>query len=145
MALRLPHMVQSDVPREAVPRPTLPLTVEGGCHCGAVRFRATFRTYDASDCNCSMCTKKAIVHLIVPKDDFALLRGKDALSTYRFNTMTAAHHFCKTCGIHAFYVPRSHPDGFSVNGRCVDGIELSWFGVRAFDGRNWEASVHTLR
>src|SRR5216110_1396269 len=79
-------MMPCDVPGGADRRPPLPLTVEGGCHCGAVRFRATLRSYDASACNCSMCTKKAYTHLIVPKEDFTLLTDRDAFSTYRFNT-----------------------------------------------------------
>jgi hypothetical protein len=135
-------MMPCDLPAE---RPPLPLTVEGGCHCGAVRFRATLRTYDGSACNCSMCAKKAYVHLIVPRQDFTLLTDPSALATYRFNTGTAAHHFCKTCGVHSFYVPRSHPDGFSLNARCVDDIEPGWLDLEPFDGRNWEANIHTLR
>ena len=30
-------------------------THEGGCHCGAVRFRVAVERYEALDCNCSMC------------------------------------------------------------------------------------------
>ena len=74
-----------------------------------------------------------------------LIGGDRTLSTYRFNTGVAAHHFCKACGVHSFYVPRSHPDGVSVNARCLDDVELAWFDVKAFDGRNWEANIHTLR
>ena len=99
-----------------------------------------------SVCNCSMCTKKGYLHLIVPdKSDFELLSDPDALSTYVFNTRVAQHHFCRTCGVHSFYVPRSHPDGFSVNARCVDDASLDWFDAVTFDGKNWEANVHTIR
>lgn len=92
-----------------------------------------------------MCSKKGYLHLIVPRDDFELLSGADALSTYAFNTGVAQHHFCKTCGIHSFYVPRSHPDGFSVNARCLDDVDLARFETEPFDGKNWEANVHTIR
>jgi hypothetical protein len=81
----------------------------------------------------------------VPKEDFTLLTDRDGLGTYRFNMGVAAHHFCRTCGVHSFYVPRSHPDGYSVNARCVDGAPLEWFDVTPFDGQNWEESIHTLR
>jgi len=92
-----------------------------------------------------MCTKKGYLHLIVPKEDFELLAGSEALSTYTFNTRVAKHHFCRICGIHSFYVPRSHPGGFSVNARCLDDADPTWFEGVPFDGKNWEASVHTIR
>jgi hypothetical protein len=84
------------------------LTMEGGCHCGRVRFRIT-ADLAVIDCNCSICIKKGILHLIVPPERFELISGKDDLTTYEFNTKTAKHTFCKHCGIHPFYVPRSDP------------------------------------
>jgi len=121
-------------------------TLSGGCHCGAIRFRVTVRAFDAIDCNCSMCTKKGFLHLIVPPEDFELVSGKDALSTYTFGTHTAKHHFCKTCGIHAFYEPRSHPGQIDVNVRCLDDPkDIARFAVEPFDGRNWEDNVEKIR
>ena len=78
-----------------------------------------------TECNCSICTKKGFLHLIVPPEQFELLSGDDALTTYRFNTGTAQHTFCSTCGIHPFYVPRSDPDKIDVNVRCLDGVDLA--------------------
>ena len=93
------------------------------------------------DCNCSVCRKTGYLHLIVEKAAFRLLQGEDALATYQFNTGTAKHLFCKTCGIKSFYVPRSHPDGISVNARCLDEGTVTAIKTRAFDGANWEASA----
>ena len=93
------------------------------------------------DCNCSMCRKTGYLHLIVEKAAFRLLQGEDALATYQFNTGTAKHLFCKTCGIKSFYVPRSHPNGISVNARCLDEGTVTAIKTRAFDGANWEASA----
>lgn len=118
---------------------------EGGCHCGAVRFRVHVRHHGALDCNCSICTKKGFLHLIVAREDFELLAGEDALSEYRFNTGVARHRFCRTCGIHPFYTPRSHPDGVDVNVRCLDGDGLARFTIEPFDGRRWEESVDAIR
>ena len=118
---------------------------EGGCHCGAVRFRVAVDVHEAIECNCSMCTKKANLHLIVPLDRFEILRGEDQLTTYRFNTGVARHTFCHTCGIHPFYTPRSHPDQIDVNIRCLDGDAPARFTIRKFDGRNWEDSVESIR
>ena len=116
-------------------------TYEGGCHCGQVRFRVTADLSRVSDCNCSVCTKKGFLHLIVAPEQFELLGGEDALSTYQFNTGTAKHTFCRHCGIHSFYVPRSDPDKIDVNVRCLDDIDLTAITVLPFDGRNWEDAM----
>lgn len=118
---------------------------EGGCHCGAVRFRVRIDRYEAIDCNCSMCRRKGILHVIVDRDAFELLSGADALSEYRFGTGVARHTFCGRCGIHPFYTPRSHPDGVDVNARCLDDDLLSRLTIRPFDGRNWEDHIDGLR
>jgi hypothetical protein len=99
---------------------------------------------EALECNCTICTMKGFLHLIVEKKDFDLLGGGDALSTYTFNTGVAKHTFCGTCGIHAFYTPRSHPDGVDVNVRCLDE-GAGRFTIAPFDGRNWEASIDGIR
>ncbi len=122
-----------------------PVLREGGCHCGAVRFRVVLRTARALECNCSMCTKKGILHAIVAPGDFTLLRGADALVEYRFHTGVAVHRFCRVCGIHPFYMPRSHPDMVDVNLRCLDDVSAAEFAIDAFDGRNWEESVDRIR
>jgi hypothetical protein len=78
------------------------------------------------------------LHLIVPKDRFKLIRGQDALSTYTFNTGVAQHFFCSACGVKSFYIPRSHPDGISVNARCIDEGSVESMTIQPFDGRDWE-------
>jgi hypothetical protein len=113
----------------------------GGCHCGRVRFRVTADLDRVTDCNCSMCTKKGILHLIVPRDAFELLSGDDDLATYTFNTGVAKHRFCRHCGIHSFYVPRSDPDKIDVNARCLDGVDPRALATEPFDGRDWEAAM----
>ena len=82
------------------------ITFAGGCHCGQVRYQVQVAKLEAVKCNCSICSKKGFIHLIVPAARFTLLQGQDALSTYTFNTGIAKHHFCRHCGIHAFYRPR---------------------------------------
>jgi hypothetical protein len=116
-------------------------TYEGGCHCGRVRFRVTAELNGIADCNCSVCTKKGFLHLIVAPEQFELLSGEDDLSTYQFNTGTARHTFCRHCGIHPFYVPRSDPDKIDVNVRCLDNIDLTQIQITPFDGRNWEDAI----
>ncbi|MBX7198711.1 MAG: GFA family protein [Rhodospirillaceae bacterium] len=113
-------------------------TYTGGCHCGAVKFRVTTDLAGILDCNCSICTKKGFLHLIVEPDRFELLTDRAALSTYTFGTGTAKHHFCATCGMHPFYIPRSHPDKIDVNVRCIDGLDLGTLDITPYDGQNWE-------
>lgn len=117
---------------------------EGGCHCGAVRFRVVVEQHRVEDCNCSICRKKGFLHLIVSKDKFTLLQGEEVLKTYTFNTGVAQHKFCGVCGMHPFYVPRSHPDGIDVNVRCLDGNVISNFEIVPFDGANWEQNIDKL-
>jgi hypothetical protein len=115
------------------------LTHKGGCHCGKVRFEVEAPAdLEVLDCNCSICSKTGYLHLIVPRSRFRLLAGEEALSTYTFNTGTAKHYFCATCGIKPFYVPRSHPDGYSVNTRCLDPGTVRSVAITECDGRNWE-------
>jgi len=116
-------------------------TYEGGCHCGKVRFRVTADLDRVSECNCSMCARKGYLHLIVTLEQFELLSGEDDLATYEFNTRVAKHHFCRHCGIHSFYVPRSDPDKIDVNVRCLDGVDVDTLHVTRFDGRHWEESM----
>ncbi len=116
-------------------------TMEGGCHCGRVRFRVTADLDTVTVCNCSICTKKGILHLIVPPERFELLRGRGDLATYTFSTGVARHTFCRHCGIHPFYVPRSDPDKIDVNARCIDDIDLAALRPKFFDGRNWESAI----
>jgi len=119
----------------------MPETMSGSCHCGRVRFRVTADLSHVTECNCSICSKKGFLHLIVPPERFALLSGKEVLTTYRFNTAVAQHTFCSICGIHPFYVPRSDPDKIDVNVRCLDDVDLAKIKPNAFDGKNWEHAM----
>lgn len=114
-------------------------TREGGCHCGRVRFRAAVDLDLLSQCSCTICTKKGILHLPVFPADFALLSGKNDLTVYTFETGVAQHPFCKHCGMAPFYVPRSQPDKVTVNARCLDGIDGPGLKpTRFFNGKHWE-------
>ncbi len=120
-------------------------THSGGCHCGRVRFDvegpADLRV---SECNCWMCGKTAYLHFIVPKAQFKLRAGQEFLTSYQFNTGVAEHLFCRICGIKSFYVPRSHPDGISVNARCLDPGSVRSLTIDQFDGAHWEESIAQL-
>lgn len=117
----------------------------GSCHCGAVVVEVEApEEIVAFECNCSMCARTGFLHLIVPASAFRLVQGEEALSFYMFNTRTAKHYFCRHCGCRPFYVPRSNPDGFSVNVRCLDKSAIKSLTVIPFDGQNWEDHAGSL-
>lgn len=121
-------------------------THTGGCHCGRVRFEVTAPAdLEVNECNCSICSKSGYLHLIVRGSDFRLLQGEPDLSTYTFNSGVAKHFFCRHCGVKSFYVPRSNPDGYSVNARCLDPGTVASITISDFDGRNWEANAASLK
>ena len=117
----------------------------GGCHCGAVRYEVLAPDeIEVKECNCSICRMTGYLHLIVPADRFRLTKGADKITSYTFNTGTAKHHFCSVCGMKSFYVPRSKPDGFSVNVRCLDDGAVRVTRIMMFDGEHWEEAMAKL-
>lgn len=119
---------------------------KGGCHCGQVRFEVESPAdIEVNECNCSVCCLTGYLHLIVRKNKFKLISGQEELSIYQFNTNVAKHFFCTNCGIKSFYIPRSNPDGYSVNARCLNPETLTSMTINTFDGRNWENHADKLR
>ncbi len=117
----------------------------GSCHCGRVRFEVDAPArIEALDCNCSICRMTGFLHLIVPASRFRLLAGAEVLSEYVFNTGIAKHRFCRVCGIKAFYIPRSHPDGVDVNVRCLDRSTIEAVEITPFDDDQREAATAAI-
>ena len=118
---------------------------KGHCHCGAVTFEVEAPTDIAAiHCNCSVCSATGFLHLIVGGGKFHLLTGADNLTEYTFNTAQAKHLFCKTCGVKSFYIPRSHPDGYSVNVNCLDKGTVNSVTATDFDGANWKDNIDSI-
>ncbi len=108
-------------------------SIIGGCHCGAVRFKAAADISKAVECNCTICQKKGSLLSFVAADDFEMVSGEAALTDYLFNKKTITHRFCSTCGVEAF---AQSADGAMINLRCIDGIDLNAASRLAFDGRS---------
>ena len=119
----------------------------GSCHCGAVQFEIMTKLDRAIECNCSYCSKKAMLYHRVEPENFTLLSGEDYLTLYQFDTKEASHYFCRNCGIHTFTRPRANPRLYSVNLRCLTGVDLQHpvFQIDKFDGKNWEQTIKTFR
>ena len=114
-------------------------TYRGSCHCGQVRFEVRTNLSRVSECNCSICRRKAYLHHMVLPDRFRLLQGQDALATYQFGTKRARHHFCRHCGVAPFFRPRANPENYMINARCLEDVNLDSLELVRFDGRSWEA------
>ena len=101
-----------------------PVTLNGACHCGAVKFTATLTEGLASArrCTCSICRMRGAVAVTSTPDAFRITQGADKLATYRFNTRAAEHHFCTVCGIYTHHKRRSNPNQLGVNVACLNGV-----------------------
>lgn len=120
-------------------------THKGGCHCGKVRFEFDAPAkMEATRCNCSICSMTGFLHYFVRRDELRLAADEADISTYTFGTGVAKHMFCRHCGVKSFYLPRSHPDGYSINLHCVDPGTIESINVSDFDGRNWEQNIDQL-
>ena len=119
---------------------------KGGCHCGRVRFTIKAPAdIEAVECNCSICTMKGFLHLFVTRDRFEV-EGEENLSTYSFGTHTAKHFFCKFCGICSYYIPRSHPNDYSVNVHCLQQETIKSLTIKPFDGKDsYEEQLQSIQ
>ena len=118
-------------------RSSEPVTLDGACHCGAITFRVRLPQglVSARRCTCSICRMRGAVAVTGELASFELLSGADALSTYRFNTMTAEHHFCSICGIYTHHKRRSDPHQLGVNVACLEGVSpFDFLGIVVHDG-----------
>ena len=99
-------------------------SIKGACHCGTVRFHVRLKDglRSARRCNCSYCRMRGAVAVSAHIYDLQLLSGEESLRCYQFNTGTAKHYFCATCGIYTHHQRRSNPEEYGVNVACLDGI-----------------------
>ena len=115
-----------------------PITLEGSCHCGAVKFTAEllFGLSSARRCTCSICRMRGAVAVTSTPDGFRITQGEDKVATYRFNTKTAEHHFCSVCGIDPHHKRRSNPNELGVNVACLEGVSpFDFHQVKVHDGQ----------
>ena len=120
-------------------------THTGSCHCGRVTFEVTADITNVVECTCSICRKKGALHFRAELEQVHITAGKDVLSIYQFNTKTAQHYFCRTCGIQTFSHSRLAPDKWTVNVRCLDGLDIASLKISSFDGEHWEEAAKALR
>lgn len=113
--------------------------LDGACHCGTVRFhvRLSDGLHSARRCSCSYCRMRGAVAVSTSLDGFEILAGAENLSEYRFNSGSAKHYFCKTCGIYTHHQRRSNPLQYGVNSACLEGVSpFDFEEVPVLDGVN---------
>lgn len=112
------------------------------CHCGAIELELDLPEgiVNPRRCDCSICKRKGAVVASVPLNGIRILKGAEHLKLYQFNTHTARHYFCSTCGIHTHHQRRSSPNEYGYNVGCLHGVNPSAIpDVATNDGVNHPA------
>ena len=107
--------------------PTFP--VEGGCACGAARYRLTAPPAFVYTCHCTDCqtlsTSAFTLNMPIRKETLELTQGE--LMTW---TRTAdsgnqsGQHVCATCGVRLYSTPFSRPDIYTLRAGTLD--DTTW-------------------
>lgn len=79
-------------------------TIEGGCHCGNIRFRLETgqppENLQVRRCTCTFCAKHGAFYTSDPAGRLTVsIRDPQAVSAYRFGTRTAEPKVCRQCGV----------------------------------------------
>tara|TARA_B100000925_G_scaffold274644_1_gene240264 strand:+ start:299 stop:640 length:342 start_codon:yes stop_codon:yes gene_type:complete len=107
----------------------------GSCHCKNIEFEVETDLEKIVQCNCSICIRRNAKMIIVPKENFILIKGERDLSLYQFNSNVAKHYFCKKCGIYTHHNRKSDPKGMGVNLGCIDQLDATGYEALSFDGQ----------
>ncbi|MBD1147786.1 GFA family protein [Pelagibacterales bacterium SAG-MED31] len=106
------------------------------CHCGSVELEVETDLQTIKQCNCSICIRKNAKMCMVSRDSVQIIKGKENLTSYKFNTKIAEHFFCKTCGIYTHHNRRSDPNGAAINIGCIDEINSFDYEAEFIDMKN---------
>ncbi|NKB77924.1 MAG: GFA family protein [Gammaproteobacteria bacterium] len=119
---------------------------KASCHCGSVEIELDLPDglINVRRCDCSMCRRRGAVAASVPLSGIHILKGRDVLKLYQFNTKTAKHYFCGNCGIYTHHQRRSNPEQYGFNVACLEGINpLTIEDIPTYDGVNHPADRNT--
>ena len=94
------------------------------CHCGSVVLELTLPNgiENPRRCDCSLCRRKGAIVGSVDLSGIRILEGAESLTLYQFNTNTAKHYFCSSCGIYTHHQRRSNPTEYGFNIGCLEGV-----------------------
>lgn len=115
---------------------------KASCHCRSIEFELYLPNglVDPRRCNCSICRRRGAIVASIPLNAIKILKGKELLSLYQFNTKIAKHYFCSKCGIYTHHQRRSNPQQYGFNIACLEGIKpLELDNIPIYDGINHPA------
>ena len=80
------------------------MQVEGGCYCGAVRYRAEGEPLFKGQCHCRECQYSSGGHpnvvMAMPESGYAVTKGKPKEFRRSDLENPVTREFCETCGTH---------------------------------------------
>lgn len=109
-------------------------TYRGSCHCGDVRFEIDADIDHARDCDCSLCRRRGALNFRVQPSQLRLLTPLENMTLYQWHTKTAKDYFCPRCGMLPFRRPRTDPSVWTINLRCIEGLDLDALEIRRVEG-----------
>jgi hypothetical protein len=111
---------------------------QGSCHCGHIAFEVEGDLHSVKECNCSICRRLGALRWFVPRSQVRFITPESNLSSYQFGKRSIHHHFCAICGCAPMGTgAHNGVEMFSINARCLEGVDLSALKIRQVDGRSW--------
>ena len=116
---------------------------EGGCACGAVRYRLESEPFDPGWCHCRTCQRvsgaPAMAFATVPADDFAFVKGAGTVRIFESSSF-GRRQYCGACGtpltIRVDYQPETidfpvatldDPDSVEPGFHIFRSSRIAWF------------------
>ncbi|KAI0432545.1 glutathione-dependent formaldehyde-activating enzyme [Xylaria sp. FL1042] len=130
-------------------------TYRGNCHCASFVYEITLpEIKQASECNCSICYKKAAIWVLPEPTNAKFVKGDPtALTNYNFNKNQFTHKFCSTCGVSVMVVGHLKPpkagedklpeNGFNVRTLQHGQVNIWKLDTKAFDGASIPPAYET--
>ena len=102
--------------------PVAPLT--GSCMCGAVRFRISAPLVQAEYCHCKRCQRRTGTAFsasgLTAPGSFSIVKGEDAVGTYRPGDGGWHKSYCAECGGHLFGTDPANAERLVVRMGALD-------------------------
>jgi len=95
--------------------------LEGGCLCGAIRYRASGMPYDATSCHCNTCRRATGAPFVswtsFRRDEFTVEKGQPVVYE---SSPGVERTFCGRCGTALTYRRTDQPDEIDVTIASLD-------------------------
>jgi hypothetical protein len=124
------------------------MTITGGCHCGAIRYRVTGEALHHALCHCSDCRRHAGAPMVgwtmYPIAAVTVEKGKPKVYA---SSEHGRRHFCAECGTGLFYINEQVLPGLiDVQSATYDNPEAipAQVHIQVAERIGWMAHVHEL-